>query len=253
MQRALFATALLLLAHEGHAQSAKVETAFTNSLGMPFVHVASINALVCRFETRVRDYQSFVTAAGHEWPKVEFPQTPDHPAVNVSMQDAQAFCEWLGKKEGRKYRLPTDAEWSLMAGLKEKAGIPPVQQPPSAGIFHWGARPLAKDVGNFCDEAFGRKYRNSYDAKWLEIDDGHADTAPVGNYPANANGLFDFAGNVWEWVEGWYDPPRNSLRIVRGGAFRTGSAKRLLASFRGPDPYNIRLDSVGFRVVCEKK
>jgi formylglycine-generating enzyme required for sulfatase activity len=121
------------------------------------------------------------------------------------------------------------------------------------GIFHWGTRPLAKDVGNFCDEAFGRKYRNSYDGKWLAIDDGHADTAPVGSYAVDANGLFDFAGNVWEWVDGWYDPPKNSLRIVRGGAFRCGAEKRLLASFRGPDPYNARLDSVGFRILCEKQ
>lgn len=243
----------LLLAQVSGAQTVKVETAFTNSLEMPFVRVASIGLLVCRFETRVKDYQQFASQTGVEWKKPDFPQTPDHPAVNVSMQDALAFCEWLGKKEGRKYRIPTDEEWSLMAGLKEKPGIPPTQQTPSTGVYHWGTRPLAKDVGNFCDEAFGRKYRNSYDGKWLSIDDGHADTAPVGSYPVDAHGLFDFAGNVWEWVDGWYDPPKKSLRIVRGGAFRCGAEKRLLASFRGPDPYNARLDSVGFRIVCEKE
>ena len=251
MQRLLLAFTLLWLIPCAIAQSPKIETELTNSLEMPFVRVASINALVCRFETRVKDYQAFVTANALEWKKPDFQQAPDHPAVNVSMQDAEAFCEWLGKKEGRKYRLPTDQEWSLLAGLKEKLDVSPMQQPASTGHFHWGTRPLAKDVGNFCDEAFGRKYRGSYDAKWLEIDDGYADTAPVGSYPADANGLFDFAGNVWEWVQGWYDPPKNTLRIVRGGAFRTGGEKRLLASFRGPDPYNIRLDSVGFRIICE--
>ena len=253
MQRLLTVFALLGLIPCAIAQSPKVETALTNSLEMPFVRVASINALVCRYETRVKDYQAFVTANTLEWKKPDFPQAPDHPAVNVSMQDAEAFCEWLGKKEGRKYRLPTDQEWSLLAGLKEKPEVFPTQQPASTGHFHWGTRPLAKDVGNFCDEAFGRKYRGSYDAKWLEIDDGYSDTAPVGSYPTDANGLFDFAGNVWEWVQGWYDPPKNTLRIVRGGAFRTGGEKRLLASFRGPDPYNIRLDSVGFRIICEKE
>jgi formylglycine-generating enzyme required for sulfatase activity len=251
MQRLLIAFSLLGLIPCSIAQSPQIETALTNSLEMPFVRVASINALVCRYETRVKDYQAFVTANTLEWKKPDFTQAPDHPAVNVSMQDAEAFCEWLGKKEGRKYRLPTDQEWSLLAGLKEKPEVFPTQQPASSGHFHWGTRPLAKDVGNFCDEAFGRKYRGSYDAKWLEIDDGHSDTAPVGSYPADANGLFDFAGNVWEWVQGWYDPPKNSLRIVRGGAFRTGGEKRLLASFRGPDPYNIHLDSVGFRIICE--
>ncbi|WP_461786591.1 formylglycine-generating enzyme family protein [Prosthecobacter sp.] len=251
MQRLLTVFALLGLIPCASAQSPKIETALTNSLEMPFVRVASINALVCRYETRVKDYQAFVTANTLEWKKPDFTQAPDHPAVNVSMQDAEAFCEWLGKKEGRKYRLPTDQEWSLLAGLKEKPEVFPTQQPANSGHFHWGTRPLAKDVGNFCDEAFGRKYRGSYDAKWLEIDDGYSDTAPVGSYPADANGLFDFAGNVWEWVQGWYDPPKNSLRIVRGGAFRTGGEKRLLASFRGPDPYNIHLDSVGFRIICE--
>lgn len=238
------------------AMKMKIETAFTNSLGMPFVKVPSLGGvLVCRFETRVKDYAPFAAQAAVEWRKPDFPQTPDHPAVNVSWQDAKAFCDWLGKKEGhgRTYRLLTDAEWSTLAGLTEKPGLSPMLQPPSAGVFHWGPRPLAKDVGNFCDEAFGRKYRGSYDGKWLEIDDGHADTAPVGSYPEDAHGLFDFAGNVWEWVEGWYDPPRNTLRIVRGGSFRAGGEKRLLASFRGPDPYNVHLDSVGFRVVCGKE
>ena len=252
MQRTL-AILSVLLALGANAQTPKIETAFTNSLEMPFVRVASINALVCRYETRVKDYQPFATATNTEWKKPDFPQTPDHPAINLSFTEAQAFCEWLGKKEGRKYRLLTDAEWSVLAGLTENTDVAPKQQPASTGIYHWGKRPLAKDVGNFCDEAFGKKYRASYDAKWLEIDDGFADTAPVGSYPADAKGLFDFAGNVWEWVDGWYDPPNNTLRIVRGGAFRCGSEKRLLASFRGPDPYDIHLDSVGFRIVCEKE
>lgn len=232
-------------------QPLQVQTAYTNSLDMPFVKIASLGGiLVCRFETRVRDYAVFATQTGVEWKKPDFPQTPEHPAVNLSWQDAKAFCAWLGPKEKCRYRLLTDAEWSTLAGLKEKADVSPMLQPPSTGIFHWGTRPLTRDVGNFCDEAFGRKYRGSYDAKWLKIDDGYADTAPVGRYPENAHGLFDFAGNVWEWVEDWYDPPRNTLRIVRGGSFRAGGEKRLLASFRGPDPYNVRLDSVGFRVVC---
>lgn len=253
MQRTLGLFALLCLAQCVSVHTAKVETAFTNSLGMPFVRVPSLGVLVCRFETRVKDYQSFATATNTEWQKPDFPQTPRHPAVNVSFTEAKAFCEWLGRKEGRKYRLLTDAEWSTLAGLKEKPDVSPMLQPPSTGHYHWGTRPLAGDVGNFCDNAFGRKYHASYDTQWLTINDGYSATAPVGHFPADANGLFDFAGNVWEWVDGWYDPPKNTLRIVRGGAFRTGGEKRLLASFRGPDPYHIHLDSVGFRIVCEKE
>lgn len=256
MRTALLVLALVLPTQgvRGQEQAVKVKTTLTNSLGMPFVKVASIGGkLVCRFETRVKDYEAFAAQTGTEWRKPEFAQTPDHPAVNVSWQDAKAYCEWLGKKEGRLYRLLTDSEWSTLAGLKEQADVSPMLQPQSVGVYHWGTRPVAGDVGNFCDEAFGRKYRGSYDGKWLEIDDGHADTAAVGSYAEDANGLYDFAGNVWEWVEGWYDPPRNTLRIVRGGSFRAGGEKRLLASFRGPDPYTARLDSVGFRIVCEKE
>lgn len=251
MLRTLTAFALLLLAHCASAQKAKVETAFTNSLEMPFVRVPGLKLLVCRHETRVKDYQPFAAATNIDWKKPDFPQTPDHPAVNVSFTEALAFCEWLGKKEGRRYRLLTDQEWSLLAGLHEKPDIPPNQQPPCTDVHHWGKGPLTKDSGNFCDEAFGKKYHASYDAKWLEVDDGYPDTAPVGSYPADSNGLHDFSGNVWEWVDGWYDPPKNTLRIVRGGSFRAGSEKRLLASFRGPDPHNVHLDSVGFRIVCE--
>jgi len=255
MQRILHTIALLAFSSCAFAQTtAKIETTFTNSLNMPFVRVASIGgALVCRFETRVKDYEPFASQTGTEWKKPDFSQTPEHPAVNVSWQDAQAFCAWLSKKEDRTYRLLTDAEWSTLAGLKEKADVSPMLQPQSIGVYHWGTRPVTGHVGNFCDEAFGRKYRASYDGKWLEVDDGHADTAPAGSYAEDANGLFDFAGNVWEWVDGWYDPPRNTMRIVRGGSFRAGGEKRLLASFRGPDPYTARLDSVGFRIVCEKK
>lgn len=253
MRRLIPLLAALVLPQCASSQAPEVETALTNSLGMPFVKVAGIDALVCRFETRVKEYRPFAEETKVEWPKPLFLQGDDHPAVNVSWKEAVEFCEWLGKKEGRSYRLLTDTEWSLLVGLQEKPEVAPNLQPPSTGHFHWGTRPVAKDVGNFCDEAFGKKYRNSYDGPWLKINDGHATTAPVASYPADANGLYDLSGNVWEWVDGWYDPPKNTLRIVRGGAFRTAGDKRLMASFRGPDPYNVHLDSVGFRIVCEKE
>jgi formylglycine-generating enzyme required for sulfatase activity len=149
MQRLLTVFALLGLIPCASAQSPKIETALTNSLEMPFVRVASINALVCRFETRVKDYQAFVTANALEWKKPDFPQAPDHPAMNVSMQDAEAFCEWLGKKEGRKYRLPTDQEWSLLAGLKEKPDVFPTQQPAKHRTLSLGHTPAGQGCRQF--------------------------------------------------------------------------------------------------------
>ena len=188
-----------------------------------------------------------------KWEDPEFKQEPDHPAVNISWRDAVAFCEWLGRREERQYRLPTDREWSILAGIGhlEKPDIAPGRQPKLPGVFPWGITPPARTAGNYCDQAFGRKYGEGYEARWFEFNDGFAETAPVGSFAALKNGLHDLAGNVWEWVDGWYDPETVRYRIVRGGSWRAGPTDRILASFRGPDPPSARLDSVGFRVVLE--
>lgn len=80
------------------------------------------------WDTRVQDYGAFVTETKHDWPKASFKQEPAHPAVNVSWDDAQAFCNWLTAHErkagklGAKecYRLPTDHEWSCAVGIGEQ-------------------------------------------------------------------------------------------------------------------------------------
>lgn len=227
-----------------------------NTLGMEFVRVPGLQPWVCRHETRVRDYARFVRETGREWPEAGFTQTPEHPAVNVSWQDAQAFCQWLGRKEQRHYRLPTDAEWSFLAGLQEQktaTRMAPKHRPQRPGWHPWGRRQLQPGDGNFCDLAFGRsEFGQDYQAEWLKhYDDGHAATAPVKTYPADARGLHDLAGNVWEWCEDWYDPPQNTLKVLRGASWRTGNPERLWSSYRGPDPINCRIDSVGFRVLRE--
>ena len=98
---------------------------FTNTLGMEFVPVkAAPGILFCRWETRVKDFEPFCedTDRAHEGPA--FPQGDDHPVVNVSYNDAMEFCAWLSEKEGKKYRLPKDHEWSAAVGIahKEDAG-----------------------------------------------------------------------------------------------------------------------------------
>ena len=102
--------------------------AFVNTLGMPFVPVKGTEVAFCIWETRVKDYAAYAAAnAGVDgnWKKPGFQQEDTHPVVNVSWNEAQAFCAWLTKKElaegkikvGQKYRLPTDAEWSVAVGL----------------------------------------------------------------------------------------------------------------------------------------
>jgi formylglycine-generating enzyme required for sulfatase activity len=125
-------------------------------------------------EVRVRDFRAFVEDAGYQteaekahsknsWQKPAIAQTEDHPVVLVSWNDAQAFCAWLTKKEGKKYRLPTEAEWEYAC----RAGT---KTPYYTGEDEAGLR-----------EAANLRYYT---------------TTPVGQFKANAFGLFDMHGNV---------------------------------------------------------
>lgn len=106
----------------------------------------------------------------------------DHPVVEVCWEDAAAYARWAGK------RLPTEAEWEYAA----RGGL--VQKP-----YVWG-------------DAFaphGRRMANTFQGRFPDRDtgeDGFAGTSPVGAFPPNAFGLYDMAGNVWEWCADWYRP-----------------------------------------------
>ncbi len=238
-----------------HREAGPARRPLTNSLGMKFLPVPGTGALFCVHETRVRDYAAFARATLRKREKPDFIQLPDHPAVNVSWHDAAAFCEWLGEREGRRYRLPTDHEWSIAAGIGglENAALAPNEKPQIPEAHPWGGGQVCDGCGNYCDERFGRKYGGGYQAEWLRgYDDGHPATAPVCSYPGAENGLHDLGGNVWEWCDDWYDPPKRTLKVVRGGAWRTGSERRMLTTFRGPDPPSLALDSIGFRIVMDE-
>lgn len=132
-------------------------------------------------------YEQDVT---RDWRDPGFPQTDDHPVVCVNWHDAEAYTEWLTKKTGKHYRLPSGIEWEYAA----RAGT---RTP----------RPWSDDAGDAC------KYANVADASakrdvpgtanWTfhECDDNSAYTAPVGSYRPNAFGLYDMLGNAWEWTE----------------------------------------------------
>jgi formylglycine-generating enzyme required for sulfatase activity len=137
----------------------------------------------------LREYRGWwKVVPGACWRHPEGPETTlegreNHPVVHVCWHDAVAYAKWAGK------RLPTEAEWEYAArgGLQRKP-------------FTWGdERPGAggKWQANIWQGRF--PFENT-------AEDGYVRTAPVGSYPANGYGLYDMAGNVWEWCADWYRP-----------------------------------------------
>jgi formylglycine-generating enzyme required for sulfatase activity len=182
------------------------------------------------------------------WRNPLFEQTDDHPVVCVSWNDAKAFCDWLSKKEGKEYRLPTEAEWEYAArGGSETA-------------WYWGDDESgAQGRANVADEGADLPHP----LRFKGVRDGYKYTAPVGTFAPNALGLYDVIGNVWESCENWFDenyygaspsddptgPQTGQEGVVRGGAWYdfpgfTRSAFRL-----GYGPAG-RCSYFGFRVVC---
>ena len=240
------------------------EHPFVNSLGIKFVPVPGTDVLFSVWETRVKDYQAFCDATGRSWEKPSFQQTADHPAVNVSWEDAMAFCEWLSKKEGKTYRLPTDLEWSCAVGIGDRedaAATPKSKDMEIDKVFPWGEQwPPPNEAGNYCGQecktpaALAALKAAGYDpSKWPVIegfDDGNVFTAAVGSFRPNGLGIYDLGGNVWEWCQDEYEPGSAS-RVLRGGSWDLSGRDYLLSSNRGDfDPDGRRVD-VGFRAVVE--
>lgn len=184
----------------------------------------------------------------YTWKNAGWKVTDDHPVVNVSWNDAKAFCSWLSRKEKKTYRLPTEAEWEYAC----RAG--------SKTAFHNGNDPEGlAEVGNVADGTAKAVFAN---LKAITAKDGYVFTAPVGSFQKNAFGLFDMHGNVWEWCEDRYDgggyqtdPMRDPTGPSTGSsrAFRSGSwdraAGRCRSAARGGNAPTFRNYILGFRVV----
>jgi len=127
------------------------------------------------------------------WKYTGFPQTDEHPVVNVSWNDAIAFCKWLTDQEQVTYRLPTEAEWEYAC----RGGT-------TTAYSNGGDSEKLVEVANIVDALAKEKYP---DRIAINGRDGHVFTAPVGSFRPNAWGLHDMHGNVWEWTADWFGTP----------------------------------------------
>jgi formylglycine-generating enzyme required for sulfatase activity len=166
-----------------------------------------------------------------DWRNPGFSQTDEHPVACVSWHDAVAFCQWLSKQEAAVYRLPTEAEWEYLC---------------RAGTNTWYF------CGNKPDDLY--RYANVADAALYALHreivlrqrvsgleppsgDGHAYTSPAGSYPANAFGLCDTHGNLWEWCDDRYDELRyKQLGKTVGREHGWQKQERPLVDPQGPEP-----------------
>ena len=169
-----------------------------------------------------------------------------HPVVYVSSLEAIKFCQWLSARERKRYRLPTEAEWEYAARGTDGRRYP------------WGDYGGRGDLANFAD-------KNTVFA-WSdrEIDDGYAESSPVGVFPLGASpfGLQDMAGNVWEWCVDYYEayrgapkinprgPTCGAKRVYRGGSWKS-RFNSLRTTARGSNAPNFSCNDLGFRIACE--
>ncbi len=188
------------------------------------------------YEVTFEAYDLFCRDTGHRCPDDQGWGRGGRPVVNVTWEDANRFAEWLSRRTGQRYRLPTDAEWEYAA----RGG--------TSSRYWWGdellpGRANCADCGSLWD---GEK------------------SAPVGRFPPNPYGLHDTAGNVFEWVaECWRDdfsaPPDQDTgvgdgkcgkRVIRGGAW-SFPHQEVRPANRWRDFPTRRSDDTGFRLVRE--
>ena len=186
---------------------------------------------------------------GADWAHPEGPSSRidarlDHPVVHVSWDDAVAYCTWSGT------RLPTEAEWECAARGGTTTPFPWGDEVEPGGAHHMNVF-----QGSFPDHDTG--------------DDGWIGTAPGDAYTANALGLHNATGNVWEWCADWYDPgwygigesvdptgpPTGRERVLRGGSYlcHESHCRRYRPGARSSSPPDSTCGNVGFRVAVSPR
>lgn len=232
--------------------------------------------LIASHEVTVGQFQSFVQSTGYltdaetdeirggfgwteggirqsedfSWRETGFPQSPDHPVVNVSWNDAVAFARWLSEQDGHHYRLPTEAEWEHACRATAVSRF-------SLGDSYTQIAGHANIADNALKEILPSLKTD------MQVSDNFAFTAPVRSLAPNDWGIHDMHGNVMEWCQDWWDTPSSlggklnptgpesgSFKVVRGGGW-SSPAIQATASTRLGLPPHLRDCTCGFRLVVE--
>jgi hypothetical protein len=234
---------------------------WTDSLDIVFRVVPGLNVLVADIDTRVSDFSAFCDATGYNaiggmnvivpgtidswqkppdatWKNPGFIQTDDCPVTGVNWNDAQAFCDWLTKKERsmglltskQVYRLPTNAEWSTAA---------------ESTVYPWGNDwPPFPKAGDYAGSEINtdRFIKGFYD--------GYPRTSPVGSFRSNDYALLDMGGDVWQWTMDWSDD-QHTMKTMRGGSWDVSDPQLARSSYTMMADPGQRINDVGFRVVLD--
>lgn len=178
-------------------------------------------------------------------PRSSLTNRADHPVVHIAYEDAEAYAAWAG------LALPTEAQWEVAA----RGGL-------AGATYTWGDEP----------EPRGRALANYWHGEFPYLPDtGYGQTRPVGSFPPNDYGLYDTAGNVWEWTTDWwtdtravesccaadsYDPEQPQFqvprRVVKGGSFLCADSycMRYRPAARRPQAVDTGMSHIGFRCVA---
>lgn len=229
-----------------------------NSIGAKFAPVGNVQfaiypVTVQQFEVFAKATNLTSTAWQNAFQPGAFHQGPDHPVVNVTWREADAFCKWLTDREhksgalkaGEIYRLPSDLEWSKAIGLPDEAGATPEDRDMSIpNVYPWGSQwPPPAGSGNYCGQETGSQ--NPIQG----YTDGYEFTSPVGKFKPTATGLYDMSGNVFQWVQDDWNK-EHTQKTLRGSSWQSGDIQLgLLSSCRFHSSPTLGSETNGFRIV----
>ena len=238
---ALFTIAVLLLFQAGCGQFKSRDKTIAIRLGpkvkLRLIYVEPLKLFVGKYEISNLEYRCFRpehSSGVHEGMSLD---GDSQPAVNVSWNDARAFCDWLTKNYGTtpsgklNFRLPTEKEWEYYATCGSNSEFP------------WGVWPPPKNLNYY-----GRENKSA--GQMLESYDGYRVSAPVNKSGANDWGLYGVGGNVWEWCRDM-DDAQSSTHVLKGASWADCDPLFLRTTRRSSYAADYKYINLGFRVVAE--